>query len=120
MEHLSDAEVEELKLLCTQRKQELEKLLDLREEAAKPVELDQQSVGRVSRIDAIQQQKMMEASKEQAKRELLTLERALLAIAEQDYGFCEECGENIPFARLAVKPAAELCIQCQSSLEENE
>ena len=79
--------------------------------------LDQQSVGRVSRIDAIQQQQMAIANRAQATQELGRVERALARIDDGDYGSCLECGEAIAVARLQAQPWASLCIDCQSARE---
>jgi DnaK suppressor protein len=82
-----------------------------------PVELDQQSVGRVSRIDAIQQQQMAIATQAQAQQQLIEVELALTRIANGDYGYCLECGEPVATARLQVQPFVKLCIDCQSNRE---
>lgn len=81
-----------------------------------PVQLDQQAVGRVSRIDAIQQQQMAQANEAQAHRQLLRIRQILLA--PDDYGFCHECDESIGIGRLTIHPTARLCIQCQGELEQ--
>jgi DnaK suppressor protein len=86
-------------------------------EAARPVELDQPSVGRVSRIDAIQQQKMLEANR-QAQLGRLQLARAALRRFEEDeFGDCMGCGEDVGFARLKARPESAFCIQCQTARE---
>lgn len=76
------------------------------------VELDQQSVGRLSRMDAIQQQAMAEAESRRRKADLSRIEAALRRIADGEYGWCGECGEPIGEARLAVDPMAIRCIGC--------
>ena len=85
--------------------------------ATKPVTLDQQSVGRVSRIDAIQQQQMAIAGHEQASKQLKQVELALHRVEAGKYSFCLACGEPVRFARLQAQPFAELCLECQSASE---
>lgn len=80
-----------------------------------PVQLDQQAVGRVSRIDAIQQQQMAQANEIQVSHQILRIRQILLD--PDEYGFCRECGESIGIGRLTIHPIAELCIQCQGELE---
>ncbi len=80
-----------------------------------PVQLDQQAVGRVSRIDAIQQQQMAKANEIQVSHQILRIKQILLD--PDEYGFCYECGESIGIGRLTIHPIAELCIQCQGELE---
>jgi DnaK suppressor protein len=46
---------------------------------------------------------------------LTEIEDALKKFDEGTYGFCENCGEPIPDARLEAKPAARLCINCASA-----
>ena len=83
----------------------------------KPVILDQQSVGRLSRMDAIQQQQMALANKQQSSEMLIYIKRALQRVDSGDYGFCLECEDPVAFARLQAQPFARLCIDCQSASE---
>ncbi len=78
----------------------------------KPVELDQQSVGRLSRMDAMQVQAMAKAQENRRTARLQMIEAALKRIDEGEFGFCVECDNEIPDARLAVDPAAPRCIKC--------
>ena len=114
---LKPAHIEQLHSELLKQQQELTELLHNAEDATKPVTLDQQSVGRVSRIDAIQQQQMAIANQQQANGILKRIELALRRIDEDSYGDCLECGEPIAFARLQVQPYANLCIGCQSARE---
>jgi len=78
----------------------------------KPVELDQQSVGRVSRGDAMQVQAMAKAQDARRAARIMMIDAALKRIEEGDYGYCAECDEEIPEKRLEVDPAAPRCIKC--------
>lgn len=77
-----------------------------------PVELDQQSVGRLSRIDALQGQAMATASQQRRQQRIVLLEAALRRMEDGDYGDCVECGEPIASQRLAIDPAVAKCISC--------
>ena len=79
-----------------------------------PVQLDQQSVGRVSRIDAIQQQQMALARSAQLKQSLQRLQTALQALQadDSDFGVCEQCDQPIPLGRLKINPAVTRCVRC--------
>ena len=81
-------------------------------EEQRPVELDQQSVGRVSRMDALQVQAMAQALEARRQGRLHRIEAALRRLDAGDYGFCEECGDEIPAKRLEIDPANERCIDC--------
>lgn len=87
---------------------------DLGRDAQATVTLDQQSVGRLSRQDALLSQSMARAT--QARRDIdrRRIGAALRRISEGDYGFCAECGEEIARKRLEFDPAAPLCLDCAS------
>lgn len=114
---LSQHQLEELRALLVARQQELEAQLLITDSSTKPVTLDQQSVGRVSRIDAIQQQQMAIANQKQANQILKQVELALNRMDSEDYGICLQCLETIAFARLQAQPFADLCLGCQSASE---
>ncbi len=79
-----------------------------------PVELDQQAVGRLSRMDALQVQAMALETSRRRGVELRRIAAALARIDEGEYGYCLECGEEIAVRRLELAPAAPLCIGCAS------
>ncbi len=95
-------------------KAEVETLSQISRDARKPVELDQQSVGRLSRMDAMQMQSMAKASEAKRAIELKRIDAALSRLDDGEYGFCEMCGDDIAPRRLEVDPAAAVCINCAS------
>lgn len=99
------------------RKTELENLNSISEDARKPVTLDQQSVGRLSRMDAMQVQAMAQAQGRQRANELMRIERALTRIANDEFGYCDNCGDEIVEKRLNVDPAALFCFNCANANE---
>jgi DnaK suppressor protein len=84
-------------------------------DAAATVELDQTRQGRLSRMDALQQQAMAAATHQRSAAELARIDAALARIDAGDYGDCLHCEEEIAPARLRIDPAATLCIQCASN-----
>lgn len=76
------------------------------------VALDQQAIGRVSRIDAIQRQAIAKATDRRRAAETQRILHALKLMDEGEYGWCEACGEAIGVPRLNVDPAATRCIAC--------
>lgn len=114
---LNSQQLGALRELLEARRNELESQLASGDEATRPVTLDQQSVGRVSRIDAIQQQQMAIASQQQATRVLRRIELSLQRIESGEYGLCLQCAEPIGFARLEAQPFTSLCLDCQSASE---
>ena len=84
----------------------------LGQSAQKTVELDQQSVGRLSRMDALQSQAMAQA--QQRRRNVLmgSLQAALQRLKQEEFGYCMECGDEIEDARLLANPAVLKCVAC--------
>ncbi len=95
-----------------ERRKELEDLSSISKDSRNTVVLDQQSVGRLSRMDAMQQQAMAAAQERTRRRELQRIELAERRLKENEYGYCADCGEEIADGRLAIDPMAERCINC--------
>ncbi|WP_395175727.1 TraR/DksA family transcriptional regulator [Roseibium alexandrii] len=93
-------------------KAELESFIEISEDARATVMLDQQAVGRLSRMDALQGQAMAQASERQRRADIQRIEAALKRLDEGEYGYCAQCGEDIAAKRLKVDPAAAFCIRC--------
>jgi len=87
------------------------------DQAEETVELDQARVGRLSRMDAMQAQAMSKETGRRRRQKLVQIEAALRRIEENDFGYCQECGEAIATARLAIDPTVMLCIQCATARE---
>ncbi|GAB4351115.1 MAG: TraR/DksA C4-type zinc finger protein [Gammaproteobacteria bacterium] len=100
-----------------QRREELLAVAATGEEASKTVELDQQRVGRLSRMDALQSQAISAEAKRRRDLELRRIAAALRRLDEGEYGYCDACGELIAGGRLSIDPAAELCVRCASEAE---
>jgi DnaK suppressor protein len=118
MTALTTPQLKQIKTLLTQTQQQLQNCLNLDDAAAETVALDQGKVGRLSRMDALQQQAMAQASSTAHKQQLFNIARALDKIATGDYGYCEQCDDSILFARLQVQPEADYCVSCLQALEE--
>jgi DnaK suppressor protein len=78
----------------------------------RPVELDQQSIGRVSRIDSLQVQAMAQAADRRRAARRTALRGALARLEGGEFGWCGECGEFIGEKRLDIDPAAVRCVDC--------
>ncbi len=102
----------EFKQQLLARKAELEAEIAHAKQSAKPVELDQSRVGRLSRMDALQAQAMSAETQRRRKVELTRVGAALSRLENDEYGDCLECGEPIAERRLQHDPAAHLCITC--------
>jgi DnaK suppressor protein len=78
------------------------------------VELDQQAVGRLSRQDALLNQSMAKATQARRDAQRRALVAVLARIEDGDFGYCEDCGEEIAIKRLELDPTAMRCISCAS------
>ena len=97
--------------------EEQESLASLRQQsktARAPVMLDQQAVGRLSRMDALQKQNMELATEHRRQQRLQTIAAALQRIEAGDFGYCIICDEKIAPQRLAFDPAVACCIDCRA------
>jgi len=91
---------------------ELDALSQAASDNRKPVALDQQSVGRLSRMDSLQVQAMDNAAEQLRKKKRLRIGAALARIDAGDYGYCMTCDEKISEKRLQLDPSMPLCIEC--------
>ena len=105
-------------LIRTLRERLVEELADIEKLDAEnaawsaPVELDQQSVGRVSRIDAMQMQAMSQAVQRRRAARRVAIQQALKRMEEGEYGDCKDCGDPIAARRLDVDPTFAACVRC--------
>ena len=98
-------------------REELQKIEESGNEAAKIVVLDQSSVGRLSRMDAMQAQAMSRESNRRREIKMKRIESALERLDKDEFGYCVSCEEDIDTKRLEFDPSALLCIECASKGE---
>lgn len=110
--HLTAVQREELREELLRAQRRLERSERTSRQAARPVALDQSSVGRLSRIDAIQNQKMTLGLQERDEARRAQVADALRRMDEGTYGRCGACGTAIPYERLFVFPEAVTCAEC--------
>ncbi len=104
--------IEKMKQLLIDRNAALMAVAISGEKDAEPVILDQQKVGRISRIDAMQVQAMSAETNRRRGIELASIRAALERIEKGDYGYCVKCDEEITLKRLEIEPASPMCISC--------
>ncbi|MEX2207090.1 MAG: TraR/DksA family transcriptional regulator [Myxococcota bacterium] len=112
--HLTQAQLAELRSLLEKAEAEAAQGLSDSTTNAKPVDLDL-SIGRLSRVDALQQQHMAIARRDRATLQLQQIRSALGRIEAGNYGACIRCDEPIALARLRARPEALVCRDCQSA-----
>ncbi len=112
MAFLTPAQFVELRLDLEKLKGELTSLVELTAESAKPVDLEE-PIGRLSRMDAMQNQQMAQANERSHSERLDRVQNALEAMDRGEYGTCGFCREAIPFERLKPLPETQICVSCQ-------
>lgn len=117
MDALTEPQIEELHALLLSVQAELRVTLQTMEGHAETVELDQAAVGRLSRMDAIQQQSMADAQKRRNELRLKQIAVALRAFDDDAYGDCKVCGDSIGYGRLKARPESPACVACMAELE---
>jgi len=91
--------------------EETERDISELEELTKPI-APENAIGRVSRMDAINNKSINEAALAQARTKLDKLKFALDKCAEPDFGSCKRCGQAIPMGRLMLMPESLFCVKC--------
>tara|TARA_B100001996_G_C18397336_1_gene491523 strand:+ start:258 stop:590 length:333 start_codon:yes stop_codon:yes gene_type:complete len=80
-------------------------------ELCKPISPDD-AIGRVSRMDAINNKSVIESALREAENKLIQLNRMKNEMKKKDFGICLKCEENINSRRLMIRPNSQLCINC--------
>tara|TARA_Y100001934_G_scaffold13034_1_gene15979 strand:+ start:583 stop:912 length:330 start_codon:yes stop_codon:yes gene_type:complete len=91
--------------------QEIREDMDANPEDSGVVELDS-SIGRLSRMDALQNQQMALELKRRQENQLLRIENAFKRLAKGQYGLCGKCKKPIEEDRLEVFPDTVSCVRC--------
>ncbi|MBT8489119.1 MAG: TraR/DksA family transcriptional regulator [Gemmatimonadetes bacterium] len=110
--HLSDTQLGELSEELLRQLERLKKSMKITDEALRTVELDQTAVGRLSRMDSLQNQALSAGLREREAARLGQIVAALQRVDAGLYGTCASCGAGIPFERLFVFPEAPECASC--------
>jgi DnaK suppressor protein len=112
MSALSRNQVNVLKQRLLEERQKLLDIVSAASQSSEIVELDQTRQGRLSRMDALQGQAMSRAMQGRRELQLKRIDAALQRIAQDEYGYCLRCEEEIALPRLEYDPAVNLCVTC--------
>ena len=116
MNELTPEQVGELREALLALREELQELLSISRDGTKPVDLDE-PIGRLTRMDAIQQQSMSAASRRAFDVRLQQVQQALGLIERGDYGACRRCEDPIGYPRLKARPESPYCLDCQDEID---
>lgn len=113
--HLTPAQLEELRAELDRQLRKLRRSMETTTQVLKPVQLDQSSVGRLSRIDNLQTQGLTAGLQAREQAKLGQINEALKRLEQGSYGRCVVCGSPIAFERLMVFPEAPNCAACSGA-----
>jgi DnaK suppressor protein len=114
MSYLTEAQIAELRDELERQLAKLEKSMIVTDEALKTVELDQGSVGRLSRMDSLQNQGIAKGLRERENVRLALIQEAIRRLDAGTYGVCTACGGEVAFERLCVFPESATCTPCSA------
>lgn len=117
MEELNQAQRQRVQQILLQLQSDLGDQLNMGKAATEVVELDQTAIGRLSRMDAMQQQRMAVSTRERTAAKLAKVKAALKALTDNEYGYCRQCDEAIAYPRLLAQPEANYCLPCQDQAD---
>ena len=116
MPDLTESQVAELVADLHTLQEALQVQCAMAKDEARPVDLAL-PIGRISRMDAIQQQSMAVANRRSLELRLQQITAALVAHDQGEYGICRSCGEPVGYPRLKARPETPLCVECQGVRE---
>ena len=116
MEELSEDQIVELEKRLTVLRDELTAMMQSTREGTRPVALDE-PIGRLTRMDAMQQQSMSKANRGQTDLRLRQVRQSLKLVEQGEYGLCRRCEEPIGYARLSARPESPYCLDCQDEID---
>lgn len=106
-----DLDRKEVKQLIKQEIGKVEQIvLDLKD-LTQPIS-PENAIGRVSRMDAINNKSINEASLRKAEEKLSKLKVALSRVEDKDFGICVKCKKAIPVGRIMLVPQSNKCVNC--------
>jgi DnaK suppressor protein len=114
---MNENDIQRFKRLLEELRDELMSSQQMAQSATETVELDQASIGRVSRMAAMQSQSMAVETTRLRQQQLRKIASALALIESGDYGYCSVCDTDINPKRLEIDPASTMCVSCASKQE---
>ena len=104
-------DVKKFRVLLTEEIRKTEKRILRYEDLAQPISPDN-AIGRVSRMDAINNKSIIDAALRKAKERLSGLERNLDKLGTREFGVCQKCKIEIRIERILLAPESSFCVNC--------
>ena len=105
---------DQIKILTKQLHEEIkstENKIEKYSQLCKPIS-PENAIGRVSRMDAINNKSVVEAALRVAKEKMKQLKQVENKINDDDFGVCKKCNNTIPYRRLMIQPQSKFCVIC--------
>ena len=108
---MDESKLEEIKSVILKEIEKTKKSISDYEEITKPIEPDN-AIGRISRMDAIHNNSVVEAALRQSREKLQKLEYVLTRHGNKGFGICAKCNNLIPIGRILLVPESGFCVHC--------
>ena len=108
---MDKTEIEKIELQLQLELKRTQKKINNYTELCRPI-APENSIGRISRMDAINNKSVVEAALRQAEEKMQQLQLMQKKIKDQDFGNCMRCKQAIPFGRLMLRPHSKFCVNC--------
>lgn len=108
---MDSKKIKEIRLLIEKEIEKTNRTIEGYKDMSAPVETDN-AIGRLSRMDAINNKSVTEAALRNAEEKLRGLKKALDKLDQPDFGKCSRCGGEIPIQRILFRPQSSLCVKC--------
>jgi len=108
---MTEAEKSEIIEIILADIEKLNKKITELKDFTEPISPDN-AIGRVSRMDAINNKSIFDASMRNSQERLNQLKEILKHTNNDDFGICIKCRQSIPFERLKIRPEIRLCANC--------
>ena len=110
---MTPKEIQEIKEKIDSEKEKTQKEISDYKELTKPIAPDC-AIGRVSRMDAINNKAIYDNALRKAENKLRNLEYVITQLEKSDFGLCAKCNSKIPIQRIIIMPQSRLCVNCVS------
>ena len=108
---MDDKQLESIKENIIQEIQKTEKSVATYKEITKPI-APENAIGRISRMDAINNKSVAEAALREAEDKLGKLNYMLRQVGKEGFGICAKCNKPIPLGRMLLVPQSRFCVHC--------
>jgi len=108
---MTEKEIQHIEIIIKQEIGKTELSILNYKELTKPI-APENAIGRVSRMDAINNKSVNDAALKKAELKLKNLQVALTNINDFDFGVCHKCKNNIPIGRILLMPQSRFCVHC--------